>query len=423
MQRVSETQLYHVELSRKPKNIKMHNQKLVLNLLRNTGALSAADLAENTSLSKTTVMKILDKLQMRGMVISAGEGNSTQEGGRKPQLFQANAGFRYAVSLYISENAAHIGIIDFLGKIVAKTSVSFQDPSDADRSLKETAEGIKQLLAEKELAYNLICSIAAGVDGIVNAEKGIVYYPIHNPDWGKNIPVLDILKRYLPEFDVITIENSGRYSAYTLLSMHVDLRNKRVFSIQAGYYTGGCFFERGKIVRGANCFLGEIGHISVLPDDPDFPCECGNQGCFETVISPKAISYWAAKLEKEHGRTALSERLTGGLAEPIELFDAANAGDVFARLVVAKLSTFFVKLIRNIALLCDPEVVVISGLYRHGGKYFMEQLKNGLRKSSLFDMSNEIRLIYADLDINSCISGGGIYMIDQYIDGKAPFAD
>lgn len=44
---------------------------------------------------------------------------------------------------------------------------------------------------------------------------------------------------------------------------------------------GGGIAIEGKVVRGADSFAGEIGHITIRPDGP--PCLCGARGCLERM--------------------------------------------------------------------------------------------------------------------------------------------
>ena len=85
--------------SRKPKNIKYHNQRLILALLRSREVMTAGELAEQAHLSVPTITKILAELQARGLVRSMGKGNSTEEGGKKPELFALNGAHRYVISI------------------------------------------------------------------------------------------------------------------------------------------------------------------------------------------------------------------------------------------------------------------------------------------------------------------------------------
>lgn len=58
---------------------------------------------------------------------------------------------------------------------------------------------------------------------------------------------------------------------------------------------GGGILIDGEIVRGADSWAGEIGHINVRPDGP--PCLCGSNGCLERMC----CGLW---LERDHGVTA-----------------------------------------------------------------------------------------------------------------------
>jgi glucokinase len=56
----------------------------------------------------------------------------------------------------------------------------------------------------------------------------------------------------------------------------------------------GIMTEHG-IYRGADCYAGEIGHLTIRPDGPE--CLCGARGCLERMCS----GLW---LERDHGKPA-----------------------------------------------------------------------------------------------------------------------
>lgn len=90
-----------VSSSRKPRNIKLHNQKLVLSLFRTMTTASVSEISERINLSTTTVSKILAVLQENGLIKSIGKGSSTDEGGKKPELFALNETFKYVIGCYV----------------------------------------------------------------------------------------------------------------------------------------------------------------------------------------------------------------------------------------------------------------------------------------------------------------------------------
>lgn len=58
---------------------------------------------------------------------------------------------------------------------------------------------------------------------------------------------------------------------------------------------GGGIILADKILRGADSYAGEIGHLTIRPDGPE--CLCGARGCLERVC----CGLW---LERDHGRPA-----------------------------------------------------------------------------------------------------------------------
>lgn len=58
---------------------------------------------------------------------------------------------------------------------------------------------------------------------------------------------------------------------------------------------GGGILIDGKVLRGADSWAGEIGHLNVRPDGPG--CLCGSQGCLERMC----CGLW---LERDHGLPA-----------------------------------------------------------------------------------------------------------------------
>ena len=58
---------------------------------------------------------------------------------------------------------------------------------------------------------------------------------------------------------------------------------------------GGGIYDSGRVLRGADSYAGEIGHITVRPDGPE--CLCGSHGCFERLCS----GLW---LQHDYGRPA-----------------------------------------------------------------------------------------------------------------------
>ena len=403
---------------RKPKNIKLHNQKLVINLFRSGKEFSASEIAAHTQLSITTAVKLLDALMAANVIQSIGKGESTLEGGKKPELYVINSSYKYAIGCYGTEMNAEIMLTDFMCNVICKKSLHYSHPESADETMREIAEGIRSIVSENNLSPERLCGISIGLNGIVDSAKGILSYPVHNSEWGKNLNILCSVRKYLPEFKNtnIIIDNAGRFAAYSLLLNHPEYKEKRVFSIIATDYAVGCFMEHGNIVHGNNGLVGEIGHIRVVPGFRDYKCACGNYGCFESLVNSHAIIRAAKKIGMHEKDSNFYYKVQNGLCTYKDIFTAADQGSHYAQAVVEYLAELFSVLIRDIMLTTDPEILSISGIYSYSGEYFQKTLLNMVQSIPFEMIGSSVKIDFdTSFDITSAHIGGAYYMIEQFI--------
>ena len=410
--------LAHIGKSRKPRNIKLHNERLVLFLLREAGSTTAGEIASRINLSITTVMRIVNSLKSIGVIRSAGKGESTDEGGKKPELFAVNEDFRYAVGGYINSRRVSLGLYDFTCRETARKTTELEPGLSLDEVLKTAAETLRTFCAEEDIPAEKVCGVTFGFDGIVDAERGVLYYPIHDVSWGRDIPVHEKLTALLPDFSPIYVDNGGRFAAYRVFLTYPEYRNTKFFDLRVGWnYAVGCFISNGRLERGANGFLGEIGHMSLLPEGEGALCACGGRGCFETLVSGQGVQHWARRIGRTMGTDdPLFQKAVERTLTPQEIFDAADAGNEYARLVTDKVAGFFCQLIRNIILTCDPEIITLGDLYAGAGNYFRSTLENQIEAIPFFQIESRLKIRYSTAITDSAGQiGGALYAIDSCI--------
>ena len=405
--------------SRKPKNIKFHNQRLVLSLMRQREVISASEIAQKINLSVTTVVKILAVLQENGLIKSMGKGNSTDEGGKKPELFALNETFKHVVAAYVGLDFIQVTVMDLSCHVLADHVHHFTDGKNLERSMQDIADYVLQAVKECGLSPEDICAIPVSFDGIVDTQNGIIYYPIHNSSWGRDIPVLDLLRERLPWGKNVLVNNGCRYLSYGMFLEHPEYKEKNVLAILASDMTGGCFMEHGTMVEGAHGFMGEVGHVVVHPSYRKRRCMCGRYGCFENMVSTEALQDYAQELGECCGDNSLRGRVLKGEAGHQDIFQAADQGDPFARAVVDRLVEAFENLIHNAALLCDPDLIAIGGVYATPGDYFMGQLRRRIRSQSFFEIGDRLEITCLSMEkemINTKVNvGAALYAVDEYL--------
>ncbi|HQZ33723.1 MAG TPA: ROK family protein [Ilumatobacteraceae bacterium] len=131
--------------------------------------------------------------------------------------------------------------------------------------------------------------------------------------------------------------------------------------VTLGTGIGGGVIAGGALIRGANGFTGEIGHMVVDPDGP--PCPCGRRGCWERYASGSGL----ARLAREAAVGRRLERvvnLAGGDAEKVRGEDvqaAAREGDADALQVIDNFGRWVALGLANLTNILDPESFVLGG--------------------------------------------------------------
>ena len=133
-----------------------------------------------------------------------------------------------------------------------------------------------------------------------------------------------------------------------------------VVLVTLGTGIGGGIVSDGRLVRGANGFAGEPGHMVVDPNGP--PCVCGRRGCWERTRRAPGWPAWPAR-RRPAGAWRGSSRLAGD-AEAVRgehVQSAAREGDHDALVVIDQWAWWVALGLVNLTNLLDPEVVVMGG--------------------------------------------------------------
>ncbi len=124
---------------------------------------------------------------------------------------------------------------------------------------------------------------------------------------------------------------------------------------------GAGIISEGRLVRGANGFAGEPGHMVVDPDG--VACPCGRQGCWEQYASGSGLARMAQSAARG-GRLDAVMAQTGGDPSGVRgehITMAARAGDEGAIAVLGELAHWMALGLANLANVLAPGVIVVGG--------------------------------------------------------------
>lgn len=137
--------------------------------------------------------------------------------------------------------------------------------------------------------------------------------------------------------------------------------------LTVGTGIGGGLVQDGRLVRGAHGMAAEFGHLVIAEGGPR--CGCGNLGCLEAMASGTAIGRTAAERLAAGG---VHSALVGEVAPTGKAVTlAAQAGDTFARDVLAECGRWLGVGIASLVNALDPDVVVVGGGAMQAGELLL----------------------------------------------------
>jgi fructokinase len=207
---------------------------------------------------------------------------------------------------------------------------------------------VRDLVVEVEAIGGGQGTLGVGAPGSVSPRTGVVRNA--NSVWLNGRPFREDLEAALGR--PVRLANDANCLALSEAVDGAAAGADSTFAVIIGTGCGGGLVVGGRLVEGANGIAGEWGHVSLpWPSKAEAPgpqCWCGRHGCLETWISGPAF-------QRDH-REATGRDLT-----PMEIIEAARAGDAGAR---AALDRYVDRLGRGLAMICnivDPEVFVFGG--------------------------------------------------------------
>jgi predicted NBD/HSP70 family sugar kinase len=270
---------------------------------------SRADVAASTSLTRSTVSRLVDELIAGGVLeevesVVGGPGRP----GRPATPLRAAAGHFAALGLQVGVGHLAARLVDLAGTVVAEQLVV------ADLAGSTPGPTLRRL---RTLATRVLTAAPSGVrvigaglalPGIVDVASGrLLSAP--NLGWEDVTPATS-LAGTLAGLG-LRVGNEADLAAYAFAQPAPGRwREPSDFVYLSGEVgVGGAVVVDGAVMTGRHGWAGEIGHVCVDPDGP--PCRCGSTGCLERYAGRLAMLS-AAGLDAATPPSELAERAGGG---------------------------------------------------------------------------------------------------------------
>lgn len=383
------------------------NQSIVLNIIRNYGPISRADIAKKTKLSSTTVSTLVDDLVKQEYLEEIGEGESS--GGRRPILLKFNPASHFVIGVELEGRNISVAVTDLKINIINKSTERIKN-TDELSIVDEIINLVRQTIKKSGVEFEKIAGMGVGVTGLIDTERGIIRQAV-NLNW-KDVPLKDLIEDKFADLPIY-IDNIANVAALGEKWAGVGKEVKNLIYIRIGTGIGAGIVLNGTIYEGSNGNAGEIGHMTIEPNGPR--CKCGNQGCLEVLASGSAIAKRAIT-EILGGRDTLIKKLTNGSIEQITakiVAEAAKMGDKLSLEIWEEIGEYLGIAIANLINIYNPEIIIIGGGVAQAGKLLFEPIKRTVKKRALPGPAKLVKIVPAKLGENVSTIGAGYLALEK----------
>ncbi|ESQ88658.1 ROK family transcriptional regulator [Asticcacaulis benevestitus] len=234
-----------------------YNERLVLSILRSRGALSKAELTQQTGLSKQTLTDVIGRLEGNGLLLR-GEPIRGRIG--QPQVpFTLNPDGAYSIGFKIGRKSFELVLMDFSGKVLKwiRHGIDYPTPD--------------QMISFVRTALKAVCE--AFPPSVMDKVIGMgVAMPNELWRWGPEFDAPEDELMAWHDFDVkaalegladvpVTIWNDVAAACTGELTFGKAEKSKDFLYIYLGTFLGGGVVLNGKILRGSRLKAGAVGFM------------------------------------------------------------------------------------------------------------------------------------------------------------------
>lgn len=247
-----------------------HNRRVIIDALRVNGALSRADLARATGLTKQAVSNLVETLEGEGLVASE---ELVRKGRGQPSTpYRLVAGGAYSIGLQIDRHVSRVIVVDLVGNILARgtAKVPPRSPEDGAKVVLDLlAEVRAEFAADRPEAEARIAGIGVAMPGPFGVE--IADDSLWLMQAWQSFPLIDRLAAGTGL--AVSLQNDAAACATAERMLGAAQGLDHAVCIYVGYGIGAGLILGGELYGGANGNAGEIGMVLLGGADRLTPLE------------------------------------------------------------------------------------------------------------------------------------------------------
>jgi predicted NBD/HSP70 family sugar kinase len=382
------------------------NLALVLRHLRDAGPRSRATVAVETGLNRGTVSSLVSELIDRGLVREGQveRGGSVGRPGQTVELDGRNIG---GIGVEINVDYVTAIVLDLTNTPVFEHRVALDVQAlPPDAVLDAVTELAIRALAECDARKIMPAGLTLAIPALVERTDGVVTFA-PNLHWTQ-VEAVEGLKHRLgrPGFP-IQVDNDANLAALGEYAMGSRAGTPHLVYLTGETGVGGGVMVDGQLLRGAEGFSGEIGHMPLNPGG--HLCGCGRRGCWETMVGLAALLRMAATEDDSIRDPSLD--LEQRLAVVSDRADAGEPRTLDALKLVGEALGLGASILVNVF---NPRVLVLGGYFASLGDYLLEPMLTELHARVI--APDACQVVLSTLGFTAAARGGAHVALEAVLE-------
>ncbi|MFI6679165.1 ROK family protein [Kribbella sp. NPDC050470] len=346
-----------------PPMLRRVNAGKLLGVLSRAGVMTGTGLIEATGLTRATVHAVCNDLISMGWVVEHDPGRDDSAVGRPSRRFEFNSRAGYVLGIDIGAGKATVLVADLRGETLAKAVRSVAGDSTAAERTEIVHETVVEALETAQVPDAQVLAAGAGVAAPVDRSGNLLaddeFWRRFDAGLGRRLTELHGWPVLLEnDANLATLGEHWRGEGRNVDDLAVLLASERF---------GSGLMDSGRLLHGSRGGAGEMVYLKLV------------EGVGDT--------HGIARIAREDGAAAVADpavktalrALAGDRPVTAELvFTAADAGDQVALEILQRISARTARVVATLAILFNPELVVIGGAVAEAAKSLLPDIEQQL---------------------------------------------
>jgi glucokinase-like ROK family protein len=394
--------------------VRERNLAIVLNQLWGADQpVSRTHVVELSGLNKSTVGSLIAQLQAWGLIKESGV--SDPRPGRPAALIDIDPDGGRLVGAEIGVDFVSVALTDLKANVVWRQEIKTVDngglpvPPPQDHVLEQAEALVREAIFRAAACKCRLFGIGLGVPGLVDRATGTLLFA-PNLRW-RNVPLRDMWGQ---RFGVpVVVENEAKAGAVAEQTWGEAKQADNFIYLSASVGLGGAVVIDGKLLRGTGGNAGAVGHMTIEPDGLE--CNCGNRGCWETLIGPRAIlQRMRRKAAAGHAPGLLALDEVGGDPRAIRMehvLRSAGQGEPAVLEVFADVGRYLGIGVANLINAFNPSLVVLGGVLGLASPFILPRTQQEVYSRALATVRESVRITTSTFKLDACVMGGAALIL------------